>query len=219
MKKYILVLSAFLCIFACLGFAACKKQAVTSADNLDSAVAYEIASIDGSNEFDHDTLRALTFIVKSNIINSNSSNIDESVLRTSTIDEKLYNKVLDISATYTDILANKTYKITNNEPEKRWSKEIKKTDILKYLNKKHLSLSSISNIKEYRDKDNSITYLDIGGKKLDFGTVMKDFDLPSGKVDIIKNKKSSLIVEGERDTEDIICIKNAKDWAKNNKIF
>ena len=40
---------------------------VASVDNLDSSVALEIASIDGSQELNNEALSALTLIVKTNI--------------------------------------------------------------------------------------------------------------------------------------------------------
>lgn len=201
----------------CLCFSACKNQMVASVDNLDSSVALEIASIDGSQELNNEALSALTLIVKTNIANTNNSNIDESVKRNNNINEEIYNKVVTISSSIKDNILSDNYIITSTVPEKNWKLDIKKTDILKFLKKKKLSLSSIASISETKNKDGNIISINMGGKQIDFCEIEKEFNLPSNKITKINNNKQSISVEGERDISSFVSLKSIEDWINKNR--
>lgn len=78
-----------------------------------------------------------------------------------------------------------------------WSKTIAKSSILKFLNKKNISLANISNIKPVYDENNSLKELSFASKNIPFSEIKENFDLNSSFITGLDNNLSSIIISGK----------------------
>lgn len=168
-----------------------------SASNLDLQVLQKIESIENIESFDNETIKALSVVVRTNIINSENYK-NQTTFEYNPKSERIHSLV---SSTSNEVLFNNESKIDtiyidNNNDNKTWVQEIKKVDILKYMKDNNISLSNISEIETETTEEGFVKNIVIGGKNIDIKKLMKYFQLKSNKITNIKNKKTSFIVEG-----------------------
>lgn len=169
-----------------------EKQADAVSQN--EQVAYELEKIEGIENFDDETIKALSVILRTNLL-KNETLPD---LNTTTSNQRLVELA---SQTDGEILVEENsnsfepFKITAEEVV--WKKEIKKADILKYLKENNISLSNLSNIETEKQSDGRTKTLKVGGKGFDIKELINRFDIPSNNIYNIENKLSSIIIEGK----------------------
>ena len=78
-----------------------------------------------------------------------------------------------------------------------WTKTIAKSSILKFLNKKNISLANISNIEPVYDENNSLKELSFASKNIPFSEIKENFDLNSSFITGLDNNLSSIIISGK----------------------
>ena len=200
-------------IFVCflfLIFAGCSKQEQAVASSIDSQVAAEIEQIENIESFDDETIKSLAVIVRTKIKNENKTIKAEYTPKNT----RIYNIVKETANETIEKDKNKKRIDYVLDSQKEWTKEIKKSEILKFLKTKNISLSNISNISPQYLSDGSFDHLLIGGKKITYSELSNNFDLPSNKVINIKNNISSITIIGEEKNQDVFNIKNAENLAK-----
>lgn len=78
-----------------------------------------------------------------------------------------------------------------------WTKTIAKSSILKFLNKKNISLANISNIEPVYDENNSLKELSFASKNIPFSEIKENFNLNSSFITGLDNNLSSIIISGK----------------------
>lgn len=86
--------------------------------------------------------------------------------------------------------------ITTDSKSYTWQKVIKKSELLRFLAKKNISLANISNFKTNTDENSNIISIVIAGKEIDFSEIKSEFNLPSSKISGIKNNISDIFISG-----------------------
>lgn len=204
MKKLFLIL-----ICVCLCFCGCsknnstvptaEKQASATTNDVNLAVTKEIESQEGFEKFNDETIKALSIVVRTNLLNSKNTEIqnDEYSPKSKHIYELVkQTNGLVLKSENDDEILNHIY-IETNEVEQEWVKDIKKVEILKFLTQNNISLSSLSNIKPERDENGRTTSLNLNGKIIPFEDVMNEFEIPSNNIEKIENKKTSIKIHGK----------------------
>lgn len=222
MKKYFYFpIISFCLIITLIFFCGCQnKQASIQADNVNDMIALELASIEDSNNLDTETLKTLSVAIRTNITNFNESGIDEN-LKTKNIESSILNKMYNItnSTNGETIETDKKITISKSKPSKVWSKNISKSNILKFISKNNISISSIKNIREIKNDDGTLKSIIIGQKEIPYKTLEKEFDLNSNKITSIENQSSSITIIGEQDTSNIFAIEEINNLAKSDKNY
>ena len=187
----------FVLCFVCLGlFFLCscsfKPKSNTSGDTLETKVACCLEKIEGVENYDDEILKTLSVIIRTNIINGNEG--EDSSAPSS-------QKFLDIaSSTKGEVLTlSKEQKINLcYVPEDyTWKKEIKKSDLLSFLNKNNISLANIKNIEPVFDENKNFIELVVGGKHIGYEFLKKEFGLESSKITKIEKENNTIIIFGE----------------------
>jgi len=208
MKKF---LSLIFCFFICFLISSCsskKEESFANAQDYDSVIAYEIEQLDGSNNFEEETIKSLSLYFRSNLTKTkNIPNKKHS-------NNYIYNIVKKSNSENLKIETDKTFIFENSN---NWQKEISKADILKFLLSKNISVTTASNIKP-KFENKKITGVIIGEKFISIKDIVDYFNLPSSYIYNIDNKKTSIIIYGHH-KEDVVFIdtKNINDMAKNGK--
>lgn len=147
---------------------------------------------------------------KSEILNNSSENSNNSVLSSSS---KKDAKNFDFAVNKTSNQVLSGFNSTNNKNSNfsklpkniiiatdsksfTWQKKIKKSELLKFLAKKNISLANISEFKTNTDENSNIVSIVIAGKEIDFSEIKSEFDLPSSKISSIKNNISDILISG-----------------------
>lgn len=228
MRKLLNCLAVFVVILcAVLSFCACKeqKQNQSKAVDINLATAAEIESIDGFENFDDETVKSLALVIRSNFENFGSSGVSDSVKskepsikNNEQMHKKIYSLVLLSESENNEPLKSKTIiNITDNSSD--FSQEIKKVDVLKFIAKNNISLSNISSIEPKFNDKNELEYLSVGGKKISYKDLKKEFGLNSNKIKSVDSTKNSLIICGEREYNDNdVPIMQIKEFVKRQKL-
>lgn len=201
-----------------LVFCSCstKIQRTQIDQNLDYKIAYLIDEIDKTGSYDDEILKALSVIIRTNIINGN---LETPKLASS------FSKGLKISKqTSGEILSVPEKQGLNvyNTPENyTWKREIKNSELLEFLNKHNISLANLKNIEPSFDKNNNFAEISFGGKKIDYFLLKKEFGLESSKITDIKRERSSIVIFGEgKDMERLdFELTKAKKLSKEGKNY
>lgn len=196
-------------ILCCFIFTGCSKN--TTADvvaekqadstNIDLQVVKEIESLENVNDLSDETIKSLSIISRTNLMNETQKKINENYTPKN---KKIYELV---KQTENQILIDENnsqsenFKI-ENQKEETWIKEIKKGDILKFLNKNKIKLSSTSNIKPEKDEFGKTTKLNLNGKIVSFEKIMKEFNLPSNNIEYIENNLTNIKIYGKGQKND-----------------
>ena len=196
-------------ILCCFIFTGCSKN--TTADvvaekqadttNIDLQVVKEIESLENVNDFSDETIKSLSIISRTNLMNETQKKSNETY---NPKNKKIYELV---KQTENQILIDENnsqsenFKI-ENQKEETWVKEIKKGDILKFLNKNKIKLSSTSNIKPEKDEFGKTTKLNLNGKIVSFEKIMKEFNLPSNNIEYIENNLTNIKIYGKGQKND-----------------
>lgn len=217
MKKLFIIL-----ICCCFMFSGCSKNTSSSitADNqadafdIDFLVAKEIEEIDGCENFSDETIKSLSIITRTNLINENNLKTEET---TPPKNEHILNLVKETENQILDS-ENQTQKnkieITTKE-EESWVKEIKKVDILKFLTKNKINLTSTKNISPEKDEFGKTKNLNLNGKIVSFEKIKKEFDLPSNNIEYIENNKTNIKIHGKGSSDSMIFnIQEAENLSK-----
>lgn len=97
-----------------------------------------------------------------------------------------------------------------------WQKVIKKSELLRFLAKKNISLANISEFKTNTDENSNIISIVIAGKDIDFSEIKSEFDLPSSKISSIKNNISEIFITGSGiDCPNVFDIKVSESLASS----
>lgn len=188
-------------------------------NSIDNQVAYEIENIKDIDSFDDETIKALSVVVRTNILNDNSSINKTEVKATN---ERIINLSNETSG---EVLANEDNQILTNkinietsENKTQWVKEIKKIDILKFLNRKKIKVSNLSKINQIKNSDGKTQLIDIGGKFISYKEIKNEFNLPSNEIISIKGNVSTITISGYGDDFDF-NINNVKNLSLEEKSY
>lgn len=97
-----------------------------------------------------------------------------------------------------------------------WQKVIKKSELLRFLAKKNISLANISDFKTNSDENSNILSIVIAGKVINFNEIKSEFDLPSSKISSIKNNISEIFIFGSGiDCPNVFDIKVSESLASS----
>ena len=203
MKKIFIL---FICILLSFTFGCSKKEDTSKQAekqaylaSVDAIVSNEIASFENSENFNEETIKTLSVILRTNFEN-NQLNKKELIEKNNDIlNNDIYNIVKQTSG---EVLQeeNEQIKELYIESEKtknqEWCVHIKKSRILELLQKNNISLSNLSNFEVVTNKDGYTEKIIIAGKEFDFYYLMKAFNLPSNKNIEIVNNLTSVKVTG-----------------------
>ena len=196
-------------ILCCFIFTGCSKNTTADvvaekqadATNIDLQVVKEIESLENVNDLSDETIKSLSIISRTNLMNKTQNKSNENYTPKN---KKIYELV---KQTKNQILIDENnsqsenFKI-ENQKEETWVKEIKKGDILKFLNKNKIKLSSTSNIKPEKDEFGKTTKLNLNGKIVSFEKIMKEFNLPSNNIEYIENNLTNIKIYGKGQKND-----------------
>lgn len=196
-------------ILCCFIFTGCSKNTTADvvaekqadATNIDLQVVKEIESLENVNDLSDETIKSLSIISRTNLMNETQNKSNENYTPKN---KKIYELV---KQTENQILIDENnsqsenFKI-ENQKEETWVKEIKKGDILKFLNKNKIKLSSTSNIKPEKDEFGKTTKLNLNGKIVSFEKIMKEFNLPSNNIEYIENNLTNIKIYGKGQKND-----------------
>ncbi len=174
-----------------------EKQAHLA--SVDKIVSNEIASFEGSENFDTETIKTLSVLVRTNIekeILENKFSRNENI---EIIDNEIYNIVKQTSGELIkgeDFENLPSFSFEEEIDLNEWQVEIKKSQILELLNKNNIKLSSVSNASIERDENGNATKLSIGGKEFNIDYFKEEFNLPSSKIIDINNNLSHIKITG-----------------------
>ena len=185
MKRFLILLFSL----TCLSFISCGTlNSAKNQQNIDYVIASNLQSMD--NNFSDETLKALSVVLRNNIIVKQSYS-------SSTKPNDKYLKI--VKSTKNKMLKDKNndiIEITFNDTNSyEWQKNIKKSEILEFALKNNLSLSSLSDIKPVIE-DEKVIGLNIGKKYFDYSTLAKHFNLNSNNIKDIQSNKSEVIIKG-----------------------
>ena len=187
MKKIFSIIVVLL-IFLTSG---CSKTTnVSNATNLEDVVAYELEQIDNTQNFDDETLKSLSVIIRTNTILNND------------FQDKNYTP----SQRYKDIVnetKNQTLKINGNAEfidistqDYEWKKSIKKDKLLEFAYLNNISLSNLSNIEPIY-KEDKIEKINIAGNSFDYKNLAENFDLESNDITNIETTNKEVVIYGK----------------------
>ena len=187
MKKIFSIIVVLL-IFLTSG---CSKTTnVSNATNLEDVVAYELEQIDNTQNFDDETLKSLSVIIRTNTILNND------------FQDKNYTP----SQRYKDIVnetKNQTLKINGNAEfidistqNYEWKKSIKKDKLLEFAYLNNISLSNLSNIEPIY-KEDKIEKINIAGNSFDYKNLAENFDLESNDITNIETTNKEVVIYGK----------------------
>ncbi len=197
MKKLISIFCCFFVIF--LLFGCSKKESYVPVENLEHRVSSELEEIDNIQNLSDETIKALSVVIRTNLLNDNQNNKNISENKEySTVHNHIYDIIKETSG---EVLKSseglKKFEIEESYSNGLWEIQIKKSDLLNYLNKNNISLSNISNITPVFDEDNNFLYLVVGGKVIYYNELKDEFGLKSKKITNIENNINSITIYGE----------------------
>jgi len=166
MKQAFSILICFLVMM----FIGCSKNEHASASSVDKQIASEIEQIENIESFDTETVKALSVVIRTRIKNNNS----ESNIEYTPKNQHIYNIV---KSTENETLKETSLNKLDYISQEDWSIKIKKSEILKFLASKNISLSNISDIIPFYTKDGVFDYLLIGGQKITYQELAENFNL------------------------------------------
>lgn len=92
--------------------------------------------------------------------------------------------------------SKENFDLTETQKIQTWTKEIKKSEILKFLIRNKIKITSISNIKQEKNENGETVFLIVGGKKIDFDLIATHFNLTTKKISKIEIKSDKIIIIG-----------------------
>lgn len=192
MKKFLLFFFAF--TFLC--FVGCGKTETISAQNMEYRIAEEIEGMENSESFDDETVKALSVLIRGNILSGKENvNLNNEYTGKNEHILKLTKDTAGEVLLYNDKLV--PVKIENGEENQTWQTEIKKSEILNFLNQNGISLSNISKISPKINERGEFEGLLVAEKLISYSDLKETFGLKSNKILDVKNNLSSIIVVGE----------------------
>lgn len=208
---------------SCLGFGGCSsKQEPIVESSVEALTLCELEQVDGVENLSDETIKALSVIIRSNVQNTspksfayvpNNKRLAELSASTS---GKTLSSLLEPSSSTLSIgqYSKETF---NNIPyingSKTWSVEIKKSQILSYLQKNNINLSNISSFEPVYLEDGTLDGIKLGGKFISYEVLSQEFGLKSNKITNISNTLSKIVVEGEY--TNTFIIEDAETLSKN----
>ncbi len=193
MKKLNFVLCFIFILFL---FSGCTntKNLDTSANNIDSLVAGQICNISGYKDFNDETIKALSVVIRTNILNNQNNenlsyqNIDEHIMElTNQTKDEILSEINEEIIIQTD----------KSEKDEIWQTTIKKSNLLEFLSENNISLTNISNIEPIFDENDNLTNISVGGKTLSFEKLKQFFNLKSQKIISVENNLTSITITGK----------------------
>lgn len=210
MKKFLFL---FLCLLLPISLCSCSKENTPlTANTLDHRCYEEITKIEGVENLSDESIKALSIIVRTNIQNQPQENLETNnneilldetqktrikslINYTSNLTLKNINNANNFDLSENNNIFNINYYLETN-PNNQWKKEIKKYEILSFLDKQGISLANLSSLSFSGDDDGRVTELYVGGKTFPFKMFANQFHLESDKITNIKTSVSSIIIEG-----------------------
>ncbi len=195
------------CFIICFG-AGCSKTESNNQEaqnqaylaSVDKIVSNEIASFEGSEDFDAETIKTLSVIIRTNLNNDLSNKKELNENNNDILNNNIYTIVRETSG---EILEDENSPLTelyiedNKTKEQEWIVLIKKNKILELLKQNNIKLSNLSKFELISNKEGFAEKIVIGGKEFDFQYLMKKFDLPSNKNISIVNNLTSIKITGK----------------------
>ncbi len=184
------ILSFLTCLILCLCFLGCSKTKETaSAEDVSSMIASEIESLEGSQNFEEETIKTLAEFYRSNY----SKDQAYFKMKEKHKNDYIYNIVKKESFNPALIKSDNVFVF---DEQNEWNKEIGKIDILKFLSKKDVSLVSIKKAEPVFE-NKKVVGIKIGKKIIGIDEIVEAFDLPSKNVTSMENKKTKIKVFGK----------------------
>lgn len=205
--KILKILSIFILSFFI--FCGCDKNTTASASSSHEDIAYEIEQIKGVENFSDETIKALSVIIRTNQ-NKNSYKQKEYSLNNPHILEL-------VKETSGEIINKKdNTPIYYSLDTYKWNKEIKKSEILKFLKNKNIRLANIASTRIIKNKNGQAEALEIGNNIIDIDELVKEFSLESSKITNFNITKSSILIQGEGiENSQNFNIKESENLANN----
>lgn len=198
MKLYYCLIFIFICIF----LIGCSNTNNTSYA-INDYVYRELEKIENVESLNEETIKALSIVIRTNIedeeINKNV-NIEKNNSKLYKIINSTNNLKLNKKHKYQKFIFDKNNKKNKNE---KWNKSISKSDILKYMLNKNISLANISDIKINYNDENKINSISIAEKNIIIEELIKEFNLPNNNIVDIKINKTNIVVIGEFESNNI----------------
>lgn len=253
MKKFFLILTIFISLFFSLIFlfSGCSKNqssdfiAETMIDNAtyDTIIANEISGYENSNNFDEETIKTLSVIIRTNLYNQKLNNNQTQNLKIK--NQKIYDIVKsttgeiiieedenekishfeinnneDLNNIYLEDGLNTNNINENNLNLNTWTVTIKKSKILEVLKKYNIKLSSLAKTKIINDENGNAEKFIIGEKEFNFNTIKNEFNLPSNKIIDINNNLSSIKITGKNEEKyDVFSLKEIISASKKENDY
>ena len=195
MKKLVLIISIFTMFIFCGCTPTSEKPETIITPKI---VASVIESNINTQNLSDETIKALSVIVRTNLKNGYNFK-SESYSEPSERTIKLA-KLTDYEFLTDDTNQNQYISFgQKNQKQTFWKKEIKKSDILKFLTSQKIGLASLSNIEPEINENGETESLVVGGKKIKFEILKNEFDLKSNKISNIETLSNSVIITGLMD--------------------
>ena len=217
---FFICLSVLVCLFSCK-----KAPAQIEAQTMDYKVAETIENIDGIENVDDETIKALSVVVRSNILSENQNALAYENSYGSAYSGKNEHILSLTKETANEILTKNespaSFEIVTDEKISAWEVEIKKSDILKFLNKNNISLSSISKIEPEINESGELVSLCVGGKNIPYLSLKEEFNLKSSKITNIESTLTSVKIygEGEDENKQIFNLKSSQKLSSEGKNY
>ena len=187
-----------------------KTKETASAEDINSMIAYEIENLEGSQNFEEETIKTLAEFYRSNF----AKNQTLFKYKERHKNDYIYNIVKKES--FNPVMIE-TENVFVFDGQNEWSKEISKIDILKFLSKKDVSLVSIKKAEPVME-NKKVVGIKIGKKTIGIDEIVEAFNLPSKNVTGMENQKTKINILGKfEDLAVKISPETINDMAKSGK--
>ncbi len=205
MKKFLITIFCFVLFFPLIACSNQNTEIKSDAKTMEWRVSKEIEIIDGVENVSDEQIKALSVIIRTNLLNNPKEACEEEKTTNLSTEEKerIENLVLYTKGqTLEDIIKTDeknneimTYYIKKDKTYK-WKKEIKKYELLAFLDREGVSLANLSDVYAVTDEEGRVTEISIGGKNFSYQKLSKEFGLESDQITNLSSTLSSVIIEG-----------------------
>lgn len=183
MKKIFLILFSLLFLFPLVSCS--KKETNISANEI---VASQISNIENINSYSDETIKALSVLFR-------TKTKSQKKLTNKNIPERILNLVnLTKNETFS---SDKINSCIFYETSSDWTKEIKKSDLLKNLASNEIYLTSVSKIEPVNTNQIKTTSFDINEKNISFEELNNFYNFKSDYITGVEISKDSILISGK----------------------
>lgn len=204
-----------MCFFV---FCACSpkvKEKVIN-DDLNLKVCACLETVKDIDSYNDEVKKALAVIFRTNIVNGNIKPENSSSSKFSDLVKQTSGEVLNVKD-------SKKIELDFVPENYTWKREIKKAELLAFLNKNNISLANLKNIEPEFDQNKNLIRLVIGGKNIDYFLLKNEFELESSKITNIEfsRENNSFVISGKgKDLEKFtLDLNEAQKLSKSGKNY